>query len=54
MSYYSTKTLGTPLCNRGYGTLRARVCEKKKCLSDARCDCVCVCVCVCVLANYLD
>ena len=33
---------------RGYGTLRARVCEKKKCLSDAKCECVCV------LANYLD
>ena len=26
---------------RGYGTLLARVCEKKNCLSDAMCECVC-------------
>ena len=36
----------------GVTTRFARVCEKKKCLSDARFECVCVCVCV--LANYLD
>ena len=37
---------------RDYGTLRARVCEKKKCLSERQVRCVGVCVCV--LANYLD